>query len=204
MRLVIFGRENDSYFEEAKRLVSLFACDNGNDLRFQDVDLVFGYSYELGIIVGKEASDVLSNRLSPALKRRSVCLCRENEYADGSYTHQLKCINSEMLMVLRELLDAFCGNILIPIEPGDFLNAVAKDSYCIVSEGTVESISYDDYRNSNPNDKLTVLLMSGCFDYLANVKKLYNRIAKDNDPAWGYRFSIEDTVNILTIWSRRS
>lgn len=201
MRVVVFARENDAYFKVAKELVNSSSCDKGKTLLFQDVDLAYGYTFDLGIIVGKEAGDTLSPRLSPALKRRSVCLCRENEYVDESYTHQLMCANSEVLMVLSELLDIFCGDTLIPIEQEAFLDAVAKDSYCIVSEGKVESISYDAYRRSNPKDKLSLLHMRGCFT-LGDVGELYTEIVKDDDPVWGYQFSFEDTVNVFTIWSR--
>ncbi|MBR5800449.1 MAG: hypothetical protein IKY23_10365 [Lachnospiraceae bacterium] len=201
MKVVVFGRENDDYFKEARQLVNLCSCKKGDMLVFQDVDLVFGYTYDLGIIVGKEAANALSNRLVPALKRRSVCLCRENEYVDESYTHQLMCANNEVLSVLSELLDIFCGDTLISIESEDFLDAVDKDAYCIVSEGTIESISFDNYRESNPRDEVVLVFMRGNFT-LGEVGELYNKIIKEDDPVWGYCYSIEDTVNTLTVWSR--
>ena len=201
MRVVVFGRENDAYFEEAKQLVNIFSGDSENELRFQDVDLVFQYPFDLGIIVGMEAADVLSIRLTQALKRRSVCLCRENELVDAGFLHRLVCKNNEVLSVLSELLTIFCGDTLISIEPEEFLRAIGVDAYCMVSKETIENISYDEYRKSRPNDELAILYMRGNFS-LGEVGELYHKIIKDDNPVWAYQYSIDDTVNVLTVWIR--
>lgn len=198
MRVVVFGRENDNYFEEVKRLAETYDCDNGNELKFQDVDLVFDYYFDLGIIVGKEASDALSVRLMPALKNRSICLLEKNELVDSSYTHQLTCENN-LVLVLSELLNIFCKDALISIELEDFLGTVNKNAFCIICESSVENISFDNYRRNNMH--VEVVLMRGDLT-LGEVGELYSKIAKEDAPVWGYQHSFGDEVSALTVWSR--